>query len=107
MDDIAVKMELPFGTMELSPRMTARRPGIGSTNLAIIDFTPSVTLQPSKEDAPVAVSLESSTGAGRVKFDINTGQRRQHVDENVERMTLSSEAQGQKFPGRPSNSRRQ
>ncbi len=87
------KMEFPFGTMQLSPTMTYRGRESG-TNLGIIDFVPSVTLQP-KKNAQVSVALKSSEGVGRVKFDIDNGR----VQSMQMQMTMGmvSEAQGQKF----------
>ncbi len=63
-------VELPFATLRMDATMTYK--GVNTDGLAVIDYSPAVTLEP-KEDAPVQLELRESHGSGKVLFDKHLG----------------------------------
>ncbi len=84
-------VELGFATLRMEATMTYK--GIDPDGLAIIEYTPKVTLQP-KKNAPVQITLKNSQGAGKVLFDKDRG-RIVRMQLNL-RMEMQTGIQGQK-----------
>jgi len=85
------RIPMPFGVMELTPQMTYRGRE-AETSMAVIDFVPSVKLEPIPE-SEMKVTLTDSEGVGRVKFDLETG-RLQSMQMRM-KLSLTIEFQGQ------------
>ncbi|MCH2201375.1 MAG: DUF6263 family protein [Fuerstiella sp.] len=84
-------VELPFTTLRLDARMTYK--GLDDNGLAVIDYSPTVTLE-RKDDAPVKLTLTDSRGTGHVLFDRNQG-RMVRMQLNLH-MEMQSEIRGTK-----------
>jgi hypothetical protein len=78
-------IELPFATLRMAATMTYK--GVNEDGLAVIDYSPNVTLEP-RDDAPIKLTLRSSRGTGKVLFDQEEGRIvRMQLNLNMEMQT--------------------
>jgi hypothetical protein len=87
------RMNLPTGTVEMSPTMTYRGQD-AETGLALIDVAPKISIQP-REGATSKVTLKEAQGIGLVKFDLEKGRVRTMQLKMTLKMDV--ETQGQVF----------
>lgn len=86
-------VQMPFGEMTITSQMTYVQKD--PTGNAIIDFVPTVRITP-REGTAAKMTLESSTGRGRIVFDVDQGRvNRTQLDLT---MQITVESNGRKLP---------